>query len=317
MRVLVTGATGFVGSHVAATLVASGHEVVVTVRASSDTRWLAGLDVRRISLDLAAPTRLPAALEGIDAVVHAGGITRAVREEDYHRINVDGTRTLLEAADEAGVERFVLISSLAARGPDDGAGPTDAYGLSKLAAEVAAANSAMAAKVTALRVAGVYGPRDTDLLPLFRLARAGVLPVPWRAGPLQPVFVGDVASLVLRVIGLPVGFGPWPVAGRGTYRWGQLPPLLASAVGRDVRPLPMPAALFIAAALGGTWFARMRARSTSFDLRRARDVALRSYTCDVDETEAATGWRACVDLPSGLAATAQWYREHGWLRPTT
>jgi len=317
MRVLVTGATGFLGSHVAASLVTAGHEVVVTLRASSDARWLAGLDVDRISLDLAAPARLPAALEGIDAIVHAAGITRAAREEEYQRINVDGTRALLVLADAAGVERFVLISSLAARGPDDGVGPTDAYGRSKLAAEVAAAESSMAARVVALRVGGVYGPRDTDLLPLFRLARAGVLPVPKRAGPLQPVFVHDVASLVSRVIAEPVGFGPWPVAAPWTHRWEQLPRLLASAVGRDVRPVPMPAGIFIAAAVGGTWIARMRARAPAFDLRRARDIAARSYTCDVDQTEAAIGWRACVDLPTGLITTAQWYREQGWLRPAT
>ena len=313
MRVLVTGATGFVGSHLAEALLAAGHEVVVTLRGSSDPRWLGGLQVERRTLDLEAPG--PAALElaGVDAVVHAGGITRASRPEAFTRVNVDGTRALLQAAADAGVRRFLLVSSLAARGPDGADGPSSAYGHSKLAAEQVAAGFVATLEVTVLRLAAVYGPRDRDLLPLFRLARHGVLLLPPRAAQLQPVYATDVAELVTSALETPIGFGPWPVAEPRSYRWHELPAVLTAALGRPVRAFHAPPAAFLTAAAFAEAAARPGRRAPAFDLRRARDLAVHTYTCDVRGTEAASGWRARVDLAEGMARTARWYREQGWL----
>ncbi|MEW6637145.1 MAG: NAD(P)-dependent oxidoreductase, partial [Actinomycetota bacterium] len=170
-RVLVTGATGFVGSHIAEALVGAGYRVRCGVRKAA--RWASGLDAELVPLDLSRPGDLPRAVRGADVVIHAGGITRARHEEGYRRINAEGTRVLAEAASAAGVRRFVLISSLAARGPDGAAGPASPYGLSKLEAEEIVRSFEGRMEVCALRPAAVYGPRDTDLLPLFRTASRG------------------------------------------------------------------------------------------------------------------------------------------------
>lgn len=313
MRVLVTGATGFVGSHLAEALARAGHDVAVTLRATSDPRWLAGLQVERAALDLAAPERAALALEDVEAVVHAGGITRAARNAEFERVNVEGTRALLRAAVAAGVRRFLLVSSLAARGPDGADGPTSDYGRSKLAAERVAAGFAGTLEVTVLRLAAVYGPRDRDLLPLFRLAKRGTLLLPPRAARLQPVYATDVAELVTGVLERPVGLGPWPVAESRSYRWQELPAALAAALGRSVRAFHAPPAAFLTAAAVAEGAARLRRLAPTFDLRRARDLAVHAYTCDVLATEEATGWRARVDLAEGMARTASWYREEGWL----
>src|SRR3712207_1102536 len=140
-RVLVTGAAGFVGSHIARAFVEAGYEVRCGVRASSDLRWISDLSIERVPLDLRGrPDNLPRAVKNTALVVHAAGITRARRPEDYHSVNAEGTRKLVAAALGAGVRRFVLISSLAARGPDDPTKdgrdhPKSAYGRSKLEAE--------------------------------------------------------------------------------------------------------------------------------------------------------------------------------------
>src|SRR5215211_6659999 len=197
-RVLVTGATGFVGSHVAQALVESGYEVRCGARPTSNARWISGLDMERVPLDVRGnPDDFCRAVQNVDVVVHAAGITRARQPEDYYSVNAGGTRRLAAAALRSGVRRFVLISSLAARGPDGHDHPESDYGRSKLEAETHLLALGGRMETVVLRPAAVYGPRDTDLLPLFRIARAGWLLVPSGAGPLQPVYAEDVARAAL------------------------------------------------------------------------------------------------------------------------
>ena len=313
MRVLVTGATGLVGSHAAEALALAGHDVRVTVRRQSDLRWLDGRPFERVEFDLDHPTRLPPALAGVDTVVHAAGITRARRDAEYGRVNVEGTRTILAGAVAAGVRHVVLISSLAARGPDQATDAISPYGASKRRAERVAASFADRIALTTLAVGGVYGPRDTDLLPLFALARRGLVPVPARDLTIQPIYVGDLADLIAHVVTQPLGVGPWPVAEASRYPWSEVARHLADAFGRPVRPLHLPGAAFEILALAAEGVARLRRETPLLDRRRARDLAAYSYTCDTSATEAASGWRAQVRLPEGLVRTARWYREHGWL----
>jgi nucleoside-diphosphate-sugar epimerase len=313
-RVLLTGATGFVGGHVARVLVEAGYEVVCGVRAASDLRWISGLDVERVPLDLGGrPEDLSRAVQNAGMIVHAAGITRARRAADYYSVNAGGTDKLAAAALAAGVRRFVLISSLAARGPDGCAGPASAYGRSKLEAEARLRSLDDRMEAVVLRPAAVYGPRDTDLLPLFRMARAGWLPVPPGAGSLQPVYAEDVARAVLAAARQPASFGPFPVAESGRYAWKDVAAGLEKALGRTVRTVRLPATAFILAGRTAEWAARPFSAVPIFDERRARDLAVHTWTCDTSLTERALGWRSEVPLPEGLGRTARWYRRAGWL----
>ena len=313
-RVLVTGATGFVGSHVAHALVKAGYEVRCGVRASSSTRWISGLPVERVGLDMKGRAEdFSLAVEKVDLVVHAAGITRARRAEDYHAVNAGGTRKLASAALGAGVRRFVLISSLAARGPDGRDHPESAYGRSKLEAEahLRALDSQMEPVI--LRPAAVYGPRDTDLLPLFKMARAGFLALPSTANVLQPVYAEDVARAALAAARKAAGSGPFPVAEAARYTWEDVVAGLEKALGRNVRAVRLPPAAFPLAGRAAEWAARAFSAVPIIDERRGRDLAAHTWTCDVSETEAALGWRAEVPLFEGLERTARWYRQAGWL----
>src|SRR5919199_6222911 len=245
-RVLVTGATGFVGSHIATAFVEAGYRVRCSVRASSNTRWIYGLPVERVAVDFGRPGDLAEAVADIDVVVHAAGLTRARRASDYHRVNAGGTRRLAEAALGAGVGRFVLISSLAARGPDaltkDGRDrPISPYGRSKLEAETHLRSLSEQIETVALRPAAVYGPRVTDFLSLFKMARNGWLFIPSDPGPLQPVYATDVAQAALAAARKPVGFGPFPVAGAARYAWEEVVVGLEQALSRPVRTVRLPA----------------------------------------------------------------------------
>ena len=318
-RVLLTGATGFVGSHIAQVLAEAGYEVLCGVRASSDLRWISGLPVERVPLDLERGMEdLSRAVKSVELVVHAAGITRARRAEDYYSVNAEGTGRLATAALGAGVRRFVLISSLAARGPDDLAKdgrdhPVSAYGRSKLESEARLRSLGGEMETVALRPAAVYGPRDTDLLPLFKLARAGWLLVP--AGPnlLQPVYATDVAGAALAAAREPAGFGPFPVAEKGRYTWKDIVAGLEQALGRRVRGVRLPATAFTLAGRVAELAARPFSALPVFDERRGRDLAVNTWTCDASPTEKALGWRAEVPLFEGLGRTVRWYGRAGWL----
>jgi nucleoside-diphosphate-sugar epimerase len=164
-----------------------------------------------------------------------------------------------------------------------------------------------------LRPAAVYGPRDTDLLPLFKMARMGFLPLPSGANVLQPVYAEDVARAALAAARKGGGSGPFPVAEAARYTWVDVVGGLERALGRNVRAVRVPPAAFTLAGRAAEWAARAFSTVPIIDERRGRDLAARTWTCDVSGTERALGWRAEISLFEGLERTARWYEQSGWL----
>jgi nucleoside-diphosphate-sugar epimerase len=313
-KALVTGATGFLGSHVAAAWLEAGHKVRYTRRATSDTRWLEGLDVEAAEWDVTDSEGLRKALRDIDTVVHVAGVTRAPLKSDYFQVNATGSARLAEAAVKAGVSRFVLVSSLAARGPDGGDGPVSPYGQSKRRGEDLVRLFEEKMEIVILRPGGIYGPRDSDLFPLFEMAGKGWLVAPAGSPPLQPVYVSDVARLTVAAgTGEYAGLGPYPVAEEGRYRWREVRDGLASALNRRVRVMWLPKTVYIMAGVLAESAARLTRQVPRLDRRNAVDLSRHGWTCDTTATRDAFGWHAEVSLPEGLALTAEWYRRVGWL----
>ncbi len=311
--VLVTGATGFVGSHISETFLEAGYEVRCGARTTSDPRWLPTPHAERVPLDLDRPETFLPALKDVDVVVHAAGITRARRPEEYLQVNAAGTGDLAHAAREAGIKRFVFVSSLAARGPDAYGHPASVYGKSKLRAEKILRDLDGPMQSVVLRPAAVYGPRDTDLLPLFKMARAGLLVLPSGSGLLQPVYAADVARAALAAAREEAGFGPFPVAETTHYTWQEVLEEMRRELGRSIRAVRLPSSVFGMAGSLAERMARLAGATPVFDRRRAEDLAVHSWTCDTTGTEKELGWRARVSLREGLEITARWYRDVGWL----
>ena len=309
--IFLTGGTGFLGSHLADALVGAGHRVTASVRRTSDTRRIDRLGLEKVELDLG---RGSAGLRGHEVVVHCGALTRARDEARFMAVNATGTSRLAEAAAEAGVRRFIFISSLAARGPDGSGGPVSPYGRSKAVAEEALAGIGGPMDVVVLRPGGVYGPRDSDLLPLFKLASRGWTVIPRSSAPLQPVYVADVVSAVLAALACAPAPDPLPIASSESASWGDVAGALGAAVERPGRVVRVPPAVFLTVGFASELGARLTGSAPAMDRRRARDLSVHAWSCDIGPSRRHLDpWRPRVGLRAGLARTAAWYRRRGWL----
>jgi nucleoside-diphosphate-sugar epimerase len=312
-RVLVTGATGFLGSHIAETLVRHGFTVRCTVRPSSSLRWLADVETEKIEVDFNDVARLKWLCEGVDVVIHNAGITRAKNDVEFFEVNTNATERLAKAAIKARVSRFIFISSLEARGPDGFTTAISAYGKSKLEAERLLTTLQNDIEMILLRPAGVYGPRDTDLLTLFQLAKYGFLTVPATSGRLQPVHGRDVAEAVLASIQARAQLGPFEIAEPNTYSWQDMASMLEIAMNKKLRVLRIPREVFLGAGYASETVSKLLNQAPKLDRRRAKSLAYYTYTCDTKPFKEALGWQARISLQKGLEETAAWYEKQGWL----
>jgi nucleoside-diphosphate-sugar epimerase len=335
LAVAVTGATGFLGSHICEALSGAGCRVRAAHRATSSLRWLQDQPVETVLADLADPAALAALLAGCDAVVHNAGVVMA-HAATYARVNVEGTRALLAAAACAGTVRtFLFISSLAAGGPGTLAAPRDetmpdapisGYGRSKLAAEALVLAGDWPFRAVVLRPPSLYGPRDRSFRPLLRAAARGWTASFGRLRGLSLVHGQDAAAAVAALLVasaaegiyyLDDGSGPQgPRDPNRRWPWGyhrdELRGVLGGLFGRPVRNLAVSPRLLRLAA--GLVPGRARLRSPALHPDRLADLSVEGWVCAAAKLQQDTGWRPRWELAAGLRDTLYFYRRQGWLR---
>lgn len=321
--VLVTGASGFVGLHVAQALTAQGARVRVLARATSRTAALSALGAAVVVASLTEAERLRQAVAGARVVIHLAALTHARTADELERVNLGGTRALLEATLAASPRprRLVYMSSLAAAGPAlhplgraDTPKPLTAYGRSKLAGERVVLEAAGDLEVVVLRAPAVYGPGDAELLRFFRLAKAGLLPVPsGPARPLQLVYVRDLAEAVVQAAFRPEARGIYHIASPEVQPWAAVCRLLGETAGRKARLVRVPAGLIRAAAAVSEAVTGGLGRSTMFNRDKARELLAPGWRCDTEDARRELGFEAGTPLAQGLRETWEWYRNAGWL----
>lgn len=325
-RAFITGATGFVGSHVARALSSEGWKVKALVRRGGNTHRLDMHDLAGeiVPGDLSKRTDIANAVAGCDAIVHVAGLVRARTLDDYRQTNVRGTEFLLRAARQSAPDAlFVLVSSQAAAGParrgksvreGDVARPVSSYGISKREAEEMVEREWTGPWIV-LRPAVVYGPGDRGLLPLFRAAARGLVPVPaWRSR-IQIIRAEHAALAIARAAARS------DLAGRTGFLCDPEPVTIRDFAGaiarlpaRPARIVMIPDRFVRAAALAGSLYGMVTRQPRRFNADKAREILAGDWLCDSAPLRQDLGLPAPTPLEVGLHATWNWYAREGWLR---
>ena len=301
MTIAITGGTGFVGQAVLDRASEQGRPVKALTRREQADRngvnWVRG--------DLSTTQALAELVQGADAVIHIAGVVNAPDAAGFYKGNAAGTEAVVAAAREAGVQRFVHVSSLAAREPQ-----LSLYGESKMLAEQFVQMSGL--ESTIVRPPAVYGPRDTEIFELFKAARWGLVPMP-PPGRTSIIHVEDLARLLLTLAGVPgtdAGIYEPDDGQPGGWAHGQLARAIGAAMGKRVWAPHVPRSVLMGAARLDRL---VRGKAAKLTPDRASYMAHPDWTSAPALAVPKELWSAQVPTEQGLADTARWYRQHGWL----
>ncbi|MEP6767393.1 MAG: NAD-dependent epimerase/dehydratase family protein [Acidobacteriota bacterium] len=321
---LLTGATGFLGAHVARSLASHGWSVRALARGGGERLGaLVREGVTPVAGDLSPASDLAGAAAGADAIVHVAGVTKARTLEEYREVNARGTARLVEAGRRSAPGAlFVLVSSQAAAGPArhglpvteaDPPRPISWYGASKREGEEAV-QAGWRGPWIVVRPSVVFGPGDRGLLLLFRAAARGWLPVPAGDSRLQLIRAERAAEAIARAASRPdltgrSGFlaDPDPIS------ISDLSDRIASLPAKRPRLVPVPRALVRLAGAAETAVETVTRRSRPFNADKAREILAGDWICDGVPLARDLGLPEPPPLSADLSETWAWYLREGWL----
>ncbi len=302
--VALTGATGFVGLHILHRLQREGMATRLLVRNPQKLPALPP-STEVVEGSLADRSALARLVTGASSVIHCAGVVRGVTRAQFDRVNADAAGVCAMEARDAGVRRFLLISSLAAREPD-----LSPYAASKRQGEETVHGNAGTMAVTIFRPPAVYGPGDREMLPLFRSMARGVAPVFGSPDArFSLIYVEDLADAVVTWATSPAAEPGMLEIDDGTpggYGWNDVCRAVETITGRPVRQIRMPAALLGIPATLNTLAGLVIGYSPMFSLGKLRELRHPDWVCRGSPAAVLPGWQPACRLTEGLARTPGW-----------
>lgn len=326
-KVLITGATGFVGYHLIEKAIGAGLEVYAAVRKSSDISHLSGFDIRYIDLDYTDIDQLSKTLEEhqFDYIIHAAGTTKAKTAADYNTINAKYTRNLAIAAITAKInlEKFVFVSSLAALGPLSNlsarihdytpAHPVTNYGASKLLAEHYL-DEITTLPLIVIRPTAVYGPREKDIFILFKSISRGLEPhIGSFKQQLSFIYVKDLADVIVNALFSTVSNTQYNVSDGNVYDRYELSKTLKKALNKRTFKFHIPVGIVgLMASFMDLLYANSK-NTPTLNREKMAELTAVNWACTIDRAKQDFGYEPRFNLARGILDTVKWYKENGWL----
>ncbi|HET9532586.1 MAG TPA: NAD-dependent epimerase/dehydratase family protein [Blastocatellia bacterium] len=325
-KVLVTGGTGFIGSHLVDRLIERGRAVRCLVRETSNLRYLKHPQAELVYGGLDSATDWERALAGVDTVYHVAGLTFARKREDYFTVNHRGAEAIIAASVKrrAQLKKFVLVSSLAAVGPgrdgkpvveDTAPDPITPYGRSKLMGEEVLRTVGDLLAWTIVRPPAVYGPRDYALYELFKSIARGIAPTIGRGDKLVSlVHARDLVDGIILAGETDASTGrAYFISSEEVYSLKAVVELLSVVFARKVRRLAIPRAMAYGAAVVAEAAAALAGKPPVINRDKVTDLAQACWGCSIERARRELGYSPRVSLEEGLRETVDWYRREGWL----
>lgn len=329
-KILVTGASGFIGSFIVEEALRRGYDVWAAVRGSSSRQFLTDSRINFIELDLSSEAILKEQLSNhvFDFVVHAAGVTKSLHKEDYFRINTEGTKNIVRAllSTKMPLKRFVYISSLSIMGAireeqpyteileSDEARPNTAYGHSKLAAEQWL-DTQKDLPYVILRPTGVYGPRERDYYMMFKSIRSHTdFAVGFKRQDITFVYVTDVVQAVFLAMDKGITGRRYFLSDGEVYQSSTFSDLIRKELGnpwwiRITAPLWVLRIVTSCGELAG----HLTGKVTALNNDKYHIMRQRNWRCDIDPARRELGYIPQIKLEEGVKRSIQWYKENRWL----
>lgn len=331
MKILITGASGFIGSFIVEEALKQGFETWAAIRKSSSKEYLQDERIHFIELNLSSKTQLIEQLRPhqFDYVVHAAGVTKCLNKADFRRINTEGTKNLVDALLDLQMplKRFVFLSSLSVFGAikeqlpydeireDDTPKPNTEYGRSKLEAERYIDSIGSRLPYIILRPTGVYGPREKDYFMMAKSIKQHIdFAVGYQRQDITFVYVTDVVQAVFLALEKGETGRKYFLSDGQVYQSTTFSDLIHEELGRPwwLR-ITAPVWVLRVVTFFGEYIGHMTGKVTALNNDKYNILRQRNWRCDIEPARRELGFEPKVQLKEGVKTTIQWYKDHKWL----
>ncbi len=330
-NIVITGASGFIGSHLVRSAMDKGYHVYAMVRKSSHTGELKKLGADILYADMLNSESIKNALEQlvhsnicIDYVIHAAALTKAKTDNEFTEVNCKGTHHMLSALKMAGIspEKFVFISSLAACGPQtlgntietNHRQPITRYGKSKSEAEIIVSAYSNKIPYIILRPTAVYGPGEKDLYTVFKMVNKGLNPVLGsNKQELTFIYVSDLAEFVMASLVAKEKNKTYFITDGFVYSKHALGDAISNSLHKKSLTITLPLFLVRSLAFVSQYTSSLLNKQSALNLEKYKELTAQSWNCNVTETFSELNYIPQYSLQKGVNETTRWYKEHKWI----
>lgn len=323
---VVTGANGFVGSHLVDLLIEKGFIVKCITRKSSNLRWLENKNVEIHDCGLFNIDGLRTVIKDANYIFHVAGVVKSKDPEGYFMGNVETTRNLLDVSLEnrSTVKRFVVVSSLTVTGPSPDGKPVNeetdckpitTYGRSKLEEEKVALSYSEKLPVTICRAPAVYGERDTEIFIYFNTFSKGLTTtIGFNKKSLSLIHVTDLVNGIYLAAKNEKAIGQiYFISSEKLYTWQEINLITAGITGKKALVVKVPHFLVYTIAAIAQFFAIFGKNAATLNIEKARDITQQYWICDTSKAMRDLGYKQKISVEEGIRITIEWYKKMKWI----
>lgn len=326
MKTLVTGGTGFIGSHLIERLLGKGYEVLCVAKDVLNRELLERAGCKVVLADLNNGISWDSLLDGVDCVYHVAGVTRCRSPREYYEGNYRATKHFVDICVNlrSSLKRFVYVSSLTAVGPSLDGRPVDEtspyhpvshYGKSKMLAELEVLRVSDRLPMTIVRPSAVYGPRERDMYDYMRLIKKGIQPlVGFRSKLMSLIHSDDLVDGIIRSGESEIAVGKTYLLGsEAIYSVREIGRAISCAVHRHPLCVGLPHCLIYAVGGIATLVGKATGQQVFFNIEKVKESVQPAWTCSVEKAKSELGFHQSVELVEGMKSTYSWYCKNGWM----